>query len=138
MIKKFSLGEDFLKERGHYVKKNYTYLVSLCLHEQVGDTIVDGWPPFECDSNVFADMILPYSSHCIDMTSSPEPGNSVIGMWLSCFAMCDWLRAESISCHDHNIDDQNMVVLPIVRGQLAMITEENLPSKYNVDEMKSM
>ena len=43
--------------------------------------------------NVFANMILPYGSHCIDMTASPEPINSVVGTWLSCFAMCDWLRA---------------------------------------------
>ena len=68
-------------------------LVSLCLHEQVGDTIVDGWPRFECNFNVFADMILPYGSHCNDMTASPEPINGVTGTWLSCFATCDWLRA---------------------------------------------
>ena len=73
--------------------KNFTYLVSLCLFEQVGDTIVDGWPQFECNFNVFADMILPYGSHCIDITPSPEPINGATGTWLSCFATCDWLRA---------------------------------------------
>ena len=31
-----------------------------------------------------------------------------------------------------------MVVLPVVGDQLAMLKEENLPSKYNVNEMKSM
>ena len=36
------------------------------------------------------------------------------------------------------VEDQNMVVLPIVGGQLAMLVEENLPSKYNVNEMKSI
>ena len=70
-----------------------TYLVSLCLHKQVSDTIVNGWPLFECNFNVFADVILPYSSHCIDMTPNHEPINGATGMWLSCFATCDWLRA---------------------------------------------
>ena len=84
---------SFLRNRGHYFKKNCTYLVSLCLHELVGDTIVDGWPQFECNFDVFADMILPYGSHCIDMTASPEPINGITGTWLSCFATCDWLRA---------------------------------------------
>ena len=38
----------------------------------------------------------------------------------------------------YNVDDQNMVVFPIVRGRLAMLMGENLASKYNVNEMKSM
>ena len=63
---------SFLRKRGRYFKKNCTYLVSLCLHEQVGDTILAGWPQFECNCNVFADMILPYGSHCIQMTASPR------------------------------------------------------------------
>ena len=54
---------------------------------------MDGWPQFECNFNIFADMILPYGSHCIDMTPSPEPINGATGTWLSCFATCDWLRA---------------------------------------------
>ena len=47
-------------------------------------------------------------------------------------------RAPALWRHDHNVGDQNMVVLPIVGGRLALLTEENSPSKYNVDEMKSM
>ena len=47
-------------------------------------------------------------------------------------------RVPALWRHDHNVDDQNMVVLPIVGGWLAMFTEENLPSKSNVNEMKSM
>ena len=47
-------------------------------------------------------------------------------------------RAPALWRHDHNVGNQNMVVLPIVGGWLAMFTEENSPSKYNVDEMKSM
>ena len=47
-------GPKLLRKRGHYFKKYCTYLVSSCLHEQVGDTIVDGWPQFECNFNVFA------------------------------------------------------------------------------------
>ena len=47
-------------------------------------------------------------------------------------------HAPALWRHDHNIYDQNMVVLPIIVGWLAMLTEENLPSKYNVNEMKSM
>ena len=78
--------------RIYYFKKNRTYLVSLYLHEQ-GDTIVVGWPQFECNSNVFADMILPCASQCIDMTVSPEPIKGVTSTWLSCFTTCDWLRA---------------------------------------------
>ena len=31
-----------------------------------------------------------------------------------------------------------MVVLLVIGGRLAMLKEENLPSKYNVNEMKSM
>ena len=93
MVKVQFRGPEFLRKRGHYFKKNCTYLVSLCLREQVGGTIVNGWPLFDCNFNVFADMILPYGSHCIDMTSSPEPINGATGTWLSCFATCDWLRA---------------------------------------------
>ena len=74
---KCSLGDpSFIRKRGHYFKTtNCTYLVYLCLRKQVGDTIVNGWPVFECNTKVFADRILPYGSHCIDMTSSPEPIN---------------------------------------------------------------
>ena len=79
-------------------------------------------------------MILPYGSHCIDMTASPEPINGVTGTWW----LAESSRAPALWRHDHNVDDQNMVVFPIVGGRLAMLTEENLPSKYNVDEMKSM
>ena len=46
-------GTEFLRKRGHYSKKNCSYLVSLCLHKQGGDTIVDGWPQFECSFHVF-------------------------------------------------------------------------------------
>ena len=44
-------------------------------------------------------------------------------------------RAPVLWRHDHNVDNQNMTVLPIIGGQLAMLTEENMPSKYNVSEM---
>ena len=102
-------------------------------------------------------MILPYGSHCIDMTPNPEPINGatlpkdcrqsfglalpargchalqrVIGWELSCTCLVTSLSQV------HNVDDQNMVVFPIVGGWLAMLTEENLPSKYNMNEMKSM
>ena len=79
--------------RTDYFKKNCTYLVYLCLREQVGDTTVSGCPQFECNLNVFTDMILQYSSHCIDMAASREPINGVTATWLSCFATCNWLRA---------------------------------------------
>ena len=82
-------NRSFLRKRGRYFKKNCTYLVSSCLHEQIGDTIMDGWPQFEGNFNVFADMILPYGSYCIDMTPSPEPINGATGTWVSCFATCD-------------------------------------------------
>ena len=47
-------------------------------------------------------------------------------------------RAPVLWRHDHNLDDQNMVVLPIVGVRFAKLTEENLLSKYNVNDMKSM
>ena len=89
---KCSLGDpSFLRKTGHYFKKNCAYLVSLCLHEQVGDMIVDGWPQFECNFNVFANIILPHSSHCIHITASPKTYQwryrHVVVM------LCDWLRA---------------------------------------------
>ena len=124
-------GPELFSKTGHYFKKNCAYLISLCLHEQVGDMIVDAWPQFECNFNVFADMILPYGSHCIDMTTNLRTYQwryrHVVAM------LCDvWLaessRASTLWRHDHNFDDQNMMVLPIVGGWLAMLTEENLPS----------
>ena len=51
-------------------------------------------------------MILPYDSHSIDMTVSPEPINGTTGdVWR----------------HDHNVDDQNMAVLPIVGVDLPCL-----------------
>ena len=47
-------------------------------------------------------------------------------------------RGPALWRHDHNVDDQNMVVFPIVGGRLAMLTEENLLSRYNVNEMKDL
>ena len=82
-------------------------------------------------------MVLPYGSHCIDIIASPRTYQRwyqhVVVMLYNL-----WL-AESTHIarrHDPNVDNQNMVVLPIVGGRLAMLTEENLPSKYNVNEMK--
>ena len=70
-----------------------------------------------------------------------EPINGVTGTWLSCFATCDWLRA-LVHLHCDVIittpTTKNMVVLPIVGARIAMLMEENLPSKYNVNGMKSM
>ena len=120
-------GPKLLRKRGHYFKKNCTYLESLCLHEQVGDRIVDEWPKFECNFNVFADLILPYSSHCIDMTATPRTyqgryGHVVVmlhNMWLA-----ESSRAPALWCHDHNIDDQNMVFLPIVGVDLPCLRKK--------------
>ena len=47
-------------------------------------------------------------------------------------------RAPALRRHGHNVEDQNMDVLPIAGGRLAMLTEENLTSKYNVDEIRCM
>ena len=93
MVKVQFRDPSFIRNKGHYLKTNLTCLVSLCFHEQVGDTIVDGWPQLECNFNVFADMILPHGSHCIDMTASPTTAllahgchalQPVIGWELSC------------------------------------------------------
>ena len=88
-------------------------------------------------------MILPYGSHCIDMTASPRTYQrryrhvvvmlyNTMNMWLA-----ESSRAPALWRHDNNVDDQNMAVLPIVGGRLAKLTEENLPSKCTADEMKS-
>ena len=89
-------------------------------------------------------MICHTAASALTWQPVPEPINGVTGTWLSCFAKRDWLRALVhlhilllLWRHDHNVDDQNMV-LPIVEGGLAMFTEENLPPKYNVNKMKSM
>ena len=79
MVKVHFRGPELYKEKGALFQEEFTYLVSLCLREQVGDTIVNGWPPFEFNFNVFVDMVLPYDSHCIDMTASPEPINDTTG-----------------------------------------------------------
>ena len=119
-------GPELLKKRRHYFKKNLTYLVSLCFNGQVCHTIVDRWPQCEWNFNVFADMILPYGSNCLDMKASPEPINGVTGTWLSCFATCHWLRAlvTCIVTSDHNFDDQNMVILPIVGFDLPCLRKK--------------
>ena len=86
-------------------------------------------------------MILPYGSHCIDMTASPRTyqrrHRHVVVMLCNVWS-AESSRSPALWRHYHNADDQNMVVLPIVGGQLAMLTEEKLPSKYNVNGMKSM
>ena len=61
--------------------------------------------------------------------------------WHVVVMLCNvWLaessRVTALWRHDHNDDYQNMAVLPIVGGRLAMLTKENLPSEYNVNEMK--
>ena len=86
-------------------------------------------------------MILPYGGHCIQMTASPRTYQRryrhvvvmLYNVWLA-----ESYRAHALWRHDHNVGDQNMVVLPFVGGRFAMLTEENSPSKYNVDEMKRM
>ena len=86
-------------------------------------------------------MILPYGSHCIDMTAShrtyQQRYQHVVAMICN-LSLAESSRAPALWRHDHIVDDHNMVVLPIIEGRLAMLTEENLPSKYNVSEMKSM
>ena len=52
--------------------------------------------------------------------------------------MAESSRAPALWRHDCNVNDQNMVVLLVVGGRLAMLREENLPSEYNVNEIKSM
>ena len=86
-------------------------------------------------------MILPYVNHCINMTDSPrtyQPQYRQVVVMLCNVWLAESSRAPTLWRHYHNVDDQNMVVLPIVGGRLAMLTEESMPSKYNVNEMKSM
>ena len=116
--------ELFLEKTGHYFKKNCAYLVSLCLHKQAGETIFNGWPQFVCNFNALSIWLGHTAAIASTWQPVPQPINGVTGTWLSCFAMCDWLRALVHLHHDHNVDDQNTVVLPIVGGRLAMLTEE--------------
>ena len=89
-----SFGDPrFLRKKGHYFKNNCTYLVSLCFDQQVGDTIVDRWPQFECDSNVLPILFCHTATTVSTWQPVPEPINGVTGTWLSCFTKCDWLRA---------------------------------------------
>ena len=68
--KKCSLGDlSFLRKMGHYFKKNCAYLVSLCLHEQVGKMIVVGWPQFVCKFNV----LLIWFCHTTAIASTWQP-----------------------------------------------------------------
>ena len=86
-------------------------------------------------------MILPYDSHRIDMKVSPrtyQRGYQHVVVMLYNVWLAESSRAPALWRHDHNVEDQNMVVVPIVESRLAMLTKENLPSKYNVDEIKSM
>ena len=86
-------------------------------------------------------MIRPYGSHWIDWTVSPRTYQRryqhvvvmLCNVWLA-----ESSRAPALWRHDHNVDDQTVVVLLIVGGRLAMLTEENLTSKYIVNEMKSI
>ena len=80
-------------------------------------------------------MILPYGTHCIDMTARHDSLSRtyqrryrhvvvmVCNIWLA-----ESSHAPALWRHDHNVDDQNMTVLSIVVGRLAMLTEENLSS----------
>ena len=63
------------------------------------------------------------------MTPSPEPINEHRHMvvMLNNVWLAESSRAPALWRRDHNVDDQNMVVLPIVGGPLVMFREENLP-----------
>ena len=71
-------------------------------------------------------MILPYGSQAIAST------------WQSAQNLSESSRAPALWRHDHNVDNQNMMVLPIIGGRLAMLTEENLPSNTMLMRCKSM
>ena len=132
-------GPELYKKKGALFREESYLPGILCLREQVGDTFVNGWPLFECNFNVFAYMILPYGSHCIDMTPSPERINGAIGTWLSCFATCDWLRALVHLHCDVIITTSTTKTWWSCRSlgvDLPCFSEENLPSKYNVTDMK--
>ena len=84
-------------------------------------------------------MILPYDGHCIDMTPSPEPINGATGTWLS-YALQRVIGWElSCTCIVTSLSQRRRPKhggFPDRWGRLAMLTEENLPSKYNVNERK--
>ena len=104
------------------------YTPFLSLNKIVGYTIVGGWSQFECNFNVFADMILPFGSHCIDMTASPRTYQRryrhvvvvLCSVWLG-----ERSRAPALWRHDPNVDDQNIMVLPIVGVNLPCLWKKN-------------
>ena len=103
--------------------------------------IVDRWPQFECNFNVLPIWFC--HAAVIASTWQPvlEPINGVTGTRLSCFAMCDWPRTLVHLHCDVMITTSTTKTWWSCRslgGRLAMLKEENLPSKYNVNEMKSM
>ena len=100
----------------------------------MGDTIVDGWPQFECNCNVFASMIASTCQPVQNLSTALSARDwhvlyRVIVWELSCTCIVkSWSQRRR----------PNMVVLPITEGRLAMLKHEHLLSKFNVNEMKSM
>ena len=124
-------GPSFLRKKRHYLKNDFTYLVSLDLHHQIGDTILNGWSSFMCIFKVFADKTN--QRHCCH-----------------CIAAFHWhkhvptfnratllVEVSSRTCYC-DVNHQNMVILPIFQGCPATFTEENSTSKHSKNVMKSM
>ena len=76
---------------------------------------------------ISVDMILPYGSHCIDMTASPRTyqrryRHVFVMLWNVWLAESS--HAPALWRHDRNVDDQNMVVLPIVGIDLPCLRKK--------------
>ena len=100
--------------------------------------IVNWWPPFGINFYIFANVTSRYGHHCIDMTGGRQLVNGVTAH--GCHAlqrMIGWeLSRTCIVTSWSRQGNQKHSVLADRRGRLAMLTEENSTSKYNVNMMK--
>ena len=108
-------GTELFKKRGHYFKKNGTCPVYLCLSEQVGDTIVDGFPISECNL-IFLPIWFchtqPMYRHDSQSRTYQRRYGYVVAMLCNVW-LAESSRAPVLWRHDHNVDDQNMAVLGV-------------------------
>ena len=84
----------------------------------------------------------PYCFHCRTEYASQH----MIGWELSCTCImmnhnvwfAESSRAPALWRHDRDVNNQNMAMLPIFQGRLAMFTEQNWALNRNVNVTKNM
>ena len=120
-------GPELLKKKGGTISRRnvpscyvYAFTNKLVIRLWIGGL----------DLNVilmlYADLILPHGSLCIDMTSPrtyQRRCRHVVVMLYNVW-LAESSRAPALWRHDHNVDDQSMAVLPIVGGDLPSLRKE--------------